>query len=71
MEGGSFGALISAGETDVVLMIMNEEGANKLMKREFTLGGEGHQDILHGKVGSLTSGRQLIAALNTTSHSEE
>lgn len=41
MEGGSFGLQIGAGETDIVMMVMNESGANKLMKSEFTLGGEG------------------------------
>jgi lipid-binding SYLF domain-containing protein len=41
MEGGSFGFQIGGGETDVVMMVMNETGANKLMKSEFTLGGEG------------------------------
>jgi lipid-binding SYLF domain-containing protein len=41
MEGGSFGLQIGGGETDVVMMVMNETGANKLMKSEFTLGGEG------------------------------
>jgi SH3 domain-containing YSC84-like protein 1 len=41
MEGGSIGLQIGGGETDVVMMVMNETGANKLMKSEFTLGGEG------------------------------
>jgi len=41
MEGGSVGLQIGGGETDVVMMVMNEAGANKLMKSQFTLGGEG------------------------------
>jgi lipid-binding SYLF domain-containing protein len=41
MEGGSFGFQIGGGETDIVMMVMNETGANKLMKSEFTVGGEG------------------------------
>ena len=41
MEGGSIGLQIGGGETDVVMMVMNETGASKLMKSEFTLGGEG------------------------------
>jgi lipid-binding SYLF domain-containing protein len=41
MEGGSFGLQIGGGETDIVMMVMNETGANKLMKSEFTIGGEG------------------------------
>ncbi len=40
IEGGSFGAQIGAGETDVVLVVMNRHGANRLMKSEFTLGGD-------------------------------
>ena len=49
MEGGSFGAQIGGGETDIVMMVMNETGANKLMKSEFTLGGEGA--VMAGPVG--------------------
>ena len=41
IEGGSFGLQIGGGETDVVMMVMNERGAEKLMKSEFTIGGEG------------------------------
>jgi lipid-binding SYLF domain-containing protein len=40
IEGGSFGLQIGGGETDLVMLVMNETGANKLMKSEFTLGGE-------------------------------
>jgi len=40
LEGGSFGAQIGAGETDVVLVVMNKRGAEKLMKSEFTIGGD-------------------------------
>lgn len=49
MEGGSVGLQIGAGETDVVMMIMNAEGARKLMKSQFTLGGEGA--VMAGPVG--------------------
>ena len=41
MEGGSIGLQIGGGETDVVMMVMNQKGADKLMKSEFTVGGEG------------------------------
>lgn len=41
MEGGSFGLQIGGGETDIIMMVMNQNGANKLMKSEFTIGGEG------------------------------
>jgi len=53
MEGGSIGALIGGGETDVVMMVMNETGANKLMKSEFTLGAEGA--VMAGPVGRSAS----------------
>ena len=49
MEGGSLGLQIGGGETDVVMMIMNSTGAQKLMKSEFTLGGEGA--VMAGPVG--------------------
>lgn len=49
MEGGSFGLQIGGGETDVVMMVMNEGGKNKLIKSEFTLGGEGA--VMAGPVG--------------------
>jgi lipid-binding SYLF domain-containing protein len=49
MEGGSVGFQIGAGETDVVMLVMNERGANKLMKSEFTLGGEA--EAMAGPVG--------------------
>ena len=41
MEGGSLGLQIGAGEVDVILLVMNESGAKKLMKSEFTLGASG------------------------------
>ncbi|MCC7496138.1 MAG: lipid-binding SYLF domain-containing protein [Bryobacterales bacterium] len=39
IEGGSFGAQIGAGESDVVLVVMNRDGANRLMQSKFTIGG--------------------------------
>jgi lipid-binding SYLF domain-containing protein len=53
MEGGSFGLQIGGGETDVIMMVMNETGATKLMKSEFTLGGEGA--VMAGPVGRAAS----------------
>jgi lipid-binding SYLF domain-containing protein len=49
MEGGSFGLQIGGGESDVVMMVMNETGANKLMKSEFTMGGDAA--VMAGPVG--------------------
>jgi SH3 domain-containing YSC84-like protein 1 len=63
MEGGSFGALIGAGETDVMLVVRNETGADKLMKSEFTLGGEGA--VMAGPVG-----RSATAETDAFMHAE-
>ena len=49
IEGGSFGLQIGGGETDIVMLVMNESGAKKLMKSEFTLGGEGA--VMAGPIG--------------------
>jgi lipid-binding SYLF domain-containing protein len=40
VEGGSFGLQIGGAEADVVLLVMNEEGAKKLLESKFTLGGD-------------------------------
>jgi len=53
MEGGSIGLQIGGGETDVVLVVMNKAGADKLMRSEFTLGGEGA--VMAGPVGRSAS----------------
>lgn len=53
MEGGSFGFQIGAGETDVVLVVNNKAGADKLMRSEFTLGAEGA--VMAGPVGRAAS----------------
>jgi len=41
IEGGSIGLQIGGSETDVILLVMNENGAKKLLSSKFTLGGEG------------------------------
>src|SRR2546422_8596315 len=38
--GGSFGAQIGATKTDYVMLIMNEDGLNGLLKDKFEIGGE-------------------------------
>ena len=53
LEGGSFGLQIGGGETDIVMLVMNESGSKKLMKSEFTLGGEGA--VMAGPVGRTVS----------------
>ena len=40
IEGGSFGLQIGGSETDVILLIMNERGVQRLLSSKFTLGGD-------------------------------
>ena len=49
IEGGSFGLQIGGTATDVVMLVMNQEGARKLMQREFTLGADAK--VAAGPVG--------------------
>jgi len=53
VEGGSFGFQIGGSETDVVMLVMNQRGADRLMQSQFTLGGEG--EIAAGPVGRSAS----------------
>ncbi|MBM3775627.1 MAG: lipid-binding SYLF domain-containing protein, partial [Acidobacteria bacterium] len=39
IEGGTFGLQIGGQATDVVMLVMNENGMKKLMESSFTLGG--------------------------------
>lgn len=61
VEGGSVGFQIGGSETDVVMLVMNERGANKLLQSQFTLGGEG--EVAAGPVGR-TAEAQTDAKLN-------
>src|SRR5215471_2939803 len=49
VEGGSVGFQIGGSETDLVLLVMNERGADRLLSSKFTLGGEG--EVAAGPVG--------------------
>ena len=40
IEGGSFGFQIGAGETDLLFLVMNRHGQDKLMADRFTIGGD-------------------------------
>ena len=40
IEGGSFGAQIGAGETDLVFVVMNQRGMDRLMEDKFTIGAD-------------------------------
>jgi lipid-binding SYLF domain-containing protein len=49
IEGGSVGFQIGASSTDLILLVMSERGADKLLSSRFTLGGEG--SVAAGPVG--------------------
>jgi SH3 domain-containing YSC84-like protein 1 len=49
VEGGSFGAQIGGSSTDVVMLVMNQNGMNKLLGDKFTLGADA--SIAAGPVG--------------------
>jgi len=49
IEGGSVGLQIGGAETDVVMLVMNSRGMDKLTASKFTLGGEG--EVAAGPVG--------------------
>ncbi len=53
IEGGSFGFQIGGMESDVVMLVMNNRGADRLMQSQFTLGGEG--EVAAGPVGRSAS----------------
>jgi SH3 domain-containing YSC84-like protein 1 len=57
LSGGSFGAQIGAQKTDYVLLIMNQDGINGLLKDKFELGGEA--SVAAGPVG-----REAAASTN-------
>ena len=49
IEGGSVGFQIGASSTDLIMLVMNERGADKLLSSKFTLGAEG--SVAAGPVG--------------------
>lgn len=49
VEGGSIGLQVGGGETDVVFIVMNQSGMNRLMKDKFTIGGDA--SVMAGPVG--------------------
>lgn len=49
IEGGSVGFQIGGSETDLIMLVMNQRGADKLLSSKFTLGGEG--SVAAGPVG--------------------
>jgi len=63
VEGGSVGLQIGGSASDVVMLIMNERGMQKLMSSKFTLGGEG--EVAAGPVG-----RDATAQTDAFMHAE-
>jgi SH3 domain-containing YSC84-like protein 1 len=63
IEGGSVGFQIGAGETDLVLLIMNERGKAKLLEDKFTVGGDA--SVMAGPVG-----RSAQASTDAQIHAE-
>ena len=49
IEGGSVGFQIGASSTDLIMLVMSERGADKLLTSKFTLGAEG--SVAGGPVG--------------------
>ena len=49
IEGGSVGFQIGASSTDLIMLVMSERGADKLLDSKFTLGAEG--SVAAGPVG--------------------
>ena len=53
VEGGSFGFQIGGSETDVVMLVMNKRGSEKLLSDKFTLGADA--SVAAGPVGRTAS----------------
>ena len=53
IEGGSFGLQAGGSESDVIMMVMNQRGAEKLLTSKFTLGGDAA--VAAGPVGRESS----------------
>jgi lipid-binding SYLF domain-containing protein len=63
IEGGSVGLQIGASETDILLLVMNKRGMERLLSSQFTLGGEA--EVAAGPVG-----RETNAATDVTMRAE-
>ncbi len=53
VEGGSVGFQIGGSENDVILLVMNKKGAERLLNNQFKLGGEA--SVAAGPVGRTSS----------------
>jgi len=63
IEGGSVGFQIGGSTTDLVMLVMSERGADKLLSSKFTLGAEG--SVAAGPVG-----RTATAQTDAQMHAE-
>src|SRR6185436_19900130 len=63
IEGGSFGFQIGGSSTDLIMLVMNARGADKLLSSKFTLGAEG--SVAAGPVG-----RTATAPTDAQMHAE-
>ena len=71
VEGGSVGFQIGGSSTEVVMLVMNEQGMRRLLEDKFTLGGEA--TVAAGPVGRTTSANtdvQLSAEILSWSRSK-
>jgi SH3 domain-containing YSC84-like protein 1 len=63
IEGGSVGFQIGGSSTDLIMLVMSERGADKLLSSKFTLGAEG--SVAAGPVG-----RTATAQTDAQMHAE-
>jgi lipid-binding SYLF domain-containing protein len=63
IEGGSVGFQIGASETDLIMLVKSERGADKLLQSKFTLGAEA--SVAAGPVG-----RTVTAQTDAQMHAE-
>jgi lipid-binding SYLF domain-containing protein len=63
IEGGSVGFQIGGSMTDLVMLVMSEQGANKLLQSKFTVGADA--SVAAGPVG-----RTLTAETDAQMHAE-
>src|SRR5579863_6503703 len=59
IEGGSFGFQLGGSSTDLIMLVMNRNGMNRLMGDKFTIGGDAAAAA--GPVGRETSAQTDIA----------
>jgi SH3 domain-containing YSC84-like protein 1 len=59
MEGGSFGFQLGGTSTDLIMLVMNRNGMNRLLADKFTIGGEAQAAA--GPIGRETSAQTDIA----------